>query len=69
MRTMIVMLAVADVFVRLRTDFAILAEMPRHQRSGAMVAAAFDGFLDRRGGDLTLVVDYSDATGNWVDGR
>ena len=45
-----------------------VAEMLRHQRSGAMVTAASDGFLDRRDSDPAIVVGHSGATRNGVDG-
>ena len=70
---MIAMHVVTGVVFLLWSEFAesearTVAEMLGLQRSGTMVATAFDGFLDRRDSDPALVVGHSGATGNRVDG-
>ena len=68
------MLVVARVLNRLwgrsvACRCATVAEVLGHQRSGAMVTTAFDGFLDRRDRDPALVVRDRSATRNGVDSR
>ena len=70
---MFAMHVMSGVVFRLWSEFVgsgarTVAEMLGLQRSGTMVATAFDCFLDRRGRDPTLVVSHRGATGNGVDG-